>query len=150
MKTDGQVIECPSIILNYSTSMSGINMQNNSHVISKRCTHIRLSCWEYQLIPSLVIQKFENPSNLRCTKKKDEIKCIVPVVWTLMFTRLADGWGILYPQNDTLGLQPETEGFNKFIIKHTKFKCHWWWYTKCKSQVDNIYPPTYRMLVLEF
>jgi hypothetical protein len=33
----------------------------------------------------------------------------VPVVWTLMLTFLSAGWGMLYPQNATLGLWVENE-----------------------------------------
>jgi len=29
----------------------------------------------------------------------------LPVVWTLTLTRFSEGWGMLYPQNVTLGLQ---------------------------------------------
>lgn len=29
----------------------------------------------------------------------------IPVVWTLMLTLLSEGWGMLYPENCTLGLE---------------------------------------------
>jgi hypothetical protein len=34
---------------------------------------------------------------------------MVPVVWTLMLTFLSAGWGMLYPQNATLGLWRQKE-----------------------------------------
>lgn len=36
---------------------------------------------------------------------RKELVLSLPVVWTLILTWACEGWGILYPQNVTLGLQ---------------------------------------------